>query len=73
MAPQAGHVVVQRLGRVGRRVVGPEGVDEAVGADPTVALERQQRQQRAAPRARHVHQPAAHPQRQWTEHVDAQR
>ena len=71
---QPGHVVVQRLGGVGRRVVGPEARRRAGRCRP-----RGRPRAPAAPAASGAARPGrrpsrpSHPQRQRAEHVDAQR
>ncbi|UMG92507.1 hypothetical protein [Nocardioides sp. TF02-7] len=73
MASQPGHVVVERLHRVVRRVVGPQLVHQPLRAHHPARLQREQRQQRTPASTRHRDLRALHPQRERAEHVDPQR
>ena len=72
-ATEAGHVRLQRSGRIPRRPTGPERLDCRIGRDNPTAVEHQQGEQAALQRAFRgdvVAGAVAHPE--WPEHLDAQ-
>ena len=70
---QPGDVALQRRPAGLGRVVGPEGVDQAVGGDHPALREREQREDGAAFGAAHVDDRPGHGQAQRTEHVHRDR
>ena len=72
-ATEAGHVRLQRPGRIPRRPTGPERLDCRIGRDNPTAVEHQQGEQPALQRAFRgdvVSGAVGHPE--WPQHLDAQ-